>query len=124
MASSLDIYSKVSDYVNNRVTIRELEEWNASRLPFYMSNPDNDLSRIASLIELSLSELDSEITSERIIKRKLRRLLPSNLTFITPYLEDDSEQVTISSYDSLETTDFVWQDQLPTWSTVPQVEYE
>lgn len=73
MASSMEIFSKVADYTQGRMSLQELESWLAPRLSMHMINLESEDARLAGLIELCLAELHDGIRTERGIKARLRR---------------------------------------------------
>ena len=84
MTTSIDIYSKVTDYIERNITLRELESWLVFMLPIYLSNPDSDAAVLASRIELGLAEINAEITTERLLRKQLKQFIgnPINLKLL------------------------------------------
>ena len=51
------IFKKVSDYLEHKITLEELEDWLAPNLGLFLSLPPNDASELAGTIELGLAEM-------------------------------------------------------------------
>ncbi|MBI4284765.1 MAG: hypothetical protein HY670_02550 [Chloroflexi bacterium] len=122
MATSLEIFSKVTDYVERRISLRELESWLVPMLPSYFSNPDSAVADLAGTIELGLAEIQAGITNER----NLRKLLATHISHDPikyepyPYQAESSEATFVTG--ATETMNLSWPDLSPSWSSVPQVE--
>ena len=84
MNSSLELISKVNDYVEGRITLRGLERWLVPRLAMFLRDPDTELGQLAALVELSLAELDAGIVSQRSIRARLSRELGDNVLIFLP----------------------------------------
>ena len=119
----MDIFSKVNEYIERDITLKELETWVVSMLNIYLSNPDSAASLLASRIELGLAEIKEGITKERSFRRLLSQHI--NQTPIRTHVYPISFRFdeAISSVLISETTDLEWPDQSPSWSNIPQVEY-
>ena len=72
MSDSIEIFSKVNDYIERRITLWDLESWLVPRLPLYFEHPHSAVGQLASAIELCLAELQGGIRSERSVKTLLR----------------------------------------------------
>ena len=51
---------KIQDYLSGRISIEELEDWIAARLPAIYESGLQDAIELVSLIELSLIEIEYE----------------------------------------------------------------
>lgn len=71
MSTSIEIYSKVSEYLARHITLRELESWLVPRLPICLANPDSAVGRLAGVVELCLAELQAGIIAERSVRKRL-----------------------------------------------------
>lgn len=121
MTASIDIYSRVTDYIEHKITLREMESWVVSMLPIYLSNPDSDAAILASRVELGLAEIQAGIRTERGLRRLLAQRIRNRIISPTSHPYKTSDNITISSSSSKDTTDFEWADLTPSWSSVPQV---
>ncbi len=120
MVSSFDIFSIATDYIERRINITELENFNTQMLPFYMSNPDSETAKLSGTIELALAEVTAGIRSER----NVRKFLHSNFQQIHNQLypqHDVMETSTTGTSASFE--DLGWQTQPQVVHTEPQVVY-
>ena len=48
MTTSIDIYSKVTDYIEHNINLKELESWLVSMLPTYLLNPNSGAYELGS----------------------------------------------------------------------------
>ena len=103
--------------------MHELESWLVSMLPIYLSNPTSEAAELVSVIELGLAEINADIRTERSLRLLLRKHLISNKVKSVPYTDLDNIDFTIATVSSTDSTTLEWMDPLPSWSTLPQVEY-
>ena len=124
MSTSIDIFAKVTSYLEHRITLRELESWLVPMLPIYLLNPDSAAANLVGLIELGLAEIQAGIRSEKSLKRLLAQHSTRNLISLELYPYRFGIDETIASLSSVtEATCSEWLDQSPSWHTEPQVEY-
>jgi len=123
MITSIEIFSKADDYLEKRISLHELESWLVSMLPIYLSNPTSEAAELVSVIELGLAEINADIRTERSLRLLLRKHLISNKVRSMPYTDLDNIDFTIATVSSTDSTTLEWMDPLPSWSTLPQVEY-
>lgn len=123
MSTSIEIYSKVNNYIEHRMTLRDLESWLVYMLPTYLLNPSSSAAQLAGTIELGLAEIRAGIRTERSLKRLLMKYAGHNPISSEPYPYDPTMNETISSVSSIETRDLEWPGQSPSWSSAPQVVY-
>lgn len=71
MSTSLEIYSKVSEYLARHIALRDLESWLVPRLPVYLENPNSAVGELAGVVELCLAELQAGIIAERSVRKRL-----------------------------------------------------
>ena len=121
MTTSIDIYSKVTDYIERNITLRELESWLVFMLPIYLSNPNSDAALLASRIELGLAEINASITTERLLRKQLKQQFISNPINSQSYPYPTSREETIAAASITEATNLEWMNPSPSWSSVPQV---
>jgi len=124
MSTSIDIFSKITDYLEHRITMRELESWLVPMLPIYLLNPDSAAANLIGLIELGLAEIQAGIRSEKSFKRLLAQHSTRNLISLDlhPYRSGIDETMASTS-STTEARGSEWLDQSPSWHTEPQVEY-
>ncbi len=121
MTTSIDIYSKVTDYIEHNVTLRELESWLIFMLPIYLSNPDSDAAILASRIELGLAEINAGITTERLLRKQLKQQFIYTPIKSQSYPFQTGNEESIATISATETPNLEWMDLSPSWSSVPQV---
>lgn len=121
MSTSIEIFSRVNDYIERRMTLRQLESWLICVLPTYLSNPDSAAAELAGTIELGLAEIQAGIRKERSLRRLLSQYIAYNPIRYEIYPHQTSINETTSSASLTEPTTPDWLDPSPSWSTVPQV---
>jgi hypothetical protein len=75
MAISSDLLDKINQYLDNQITISELEEWLVPREPFLLREPESDDSDIIGAIELGLAEMSAGLRVEDDLRRLFREAL-------------------------------------------------
>jgi len=123
MITSVEIFSKANDYLEKRISLHELESWLVSMLPVYLSNPTSEAAELVGVIELGLAEINADISTERSLRLLLRKHLVNNKVTSMQYTDLDSTDLTGATISSTDSTTLEWTDPLPSWSTLPQVEY-
>jgi hypothetical protein len=103
MSTSIEIFSKVNEYVEGRINLREMEYWLANRLPIYLLNPDSTAAGLAGAIELGLAEIQAGIRSERSLKRLLLQRHIRGHILMKSYSHETGETDTVSSVSTTET---------------------
>lgn len=103
--------------------MHELESWLVSMLPVYLSNPTSEAAELVGVIELGLAEINADISTERSLRLLLRKHLVNNKVTSMQYTDLDSTDLTVATISSTDSTTLEWTDPLPSWSTLPQVEY-
>jgi hypothetical protein len=89
-------------------------------LPLYLSNPDTDAAILASRIELGLAEIKAGITTERILRNRLKKHLIHTPMVSQSYPYQTNNEDAISTSSNME-TNLDWIDPSPSWSSVSQV---
>ena len=120
MSASLNIFSKVEDYREHRITLQELESWLVPRLPIFLSNPDSDVARLIGAVELCLAEFQAGIRTERGIRIYLTRHMPTTRIAWVPYPDESSEEQASSTFTTVG-NDYTWSTQPQPWHNAPQV---
>jgi hypothetical protein len=123
MSTSIEVFAKVQDYVDRRITLHELESWLVNRLPTYLSNPNSAAAELVGVIELGLAEIQAGIRSERSFRKLLGLQTTSNPISTKPYPYYTRITEASSSASPAEPTPLVWEVPSVSSSTVPQVEY-
>ena len=119
MTTSIDIYCKVTDYIEHNLTLRQLESWLVPMLPTFVSSPDSEVALIAGRIELGLAEINAGIISERSFRRQLKKSIDSPIK-CQPYpAQTGGDDTTAASICDVISRD--WASPSPSWSSVPQV---
>ena len=121
MFTSIELLTRVGDYLERRITLRDLESWLVPRLPLYLQNPSSNIAEIVGTIELCLSELNAGIRTERGVRQVLARRFANEPIVIGISLGQDSQNEATTSSPMPEVVNFDWRDPLPSWSTEVQV---
>ena len=69
---SSDLMDQITQYLNNQITINDLEDWLVPREPWLLRDPISDDADIVGVIELGLAEMGSGIRSEEEFRDFLR----------------------------------------------------
>ena len=124
MSTSIDIFSKVNDYLEHRITMRELESWLVPMLPIYLLNPESAVANLVGVIELGLAEIQAGIRREQSFRRLLAQHSTRNLISFELYPYGSGIDETMASTSSTrETRGSEWLAPSPSWHIEPQVEY-
>ena len=75
MNPSNELLSKLGDYLQAQISLRELNEWILPRIPTLVAAPDSLAGRVTGAIELSMAMMKDGLTDERAIKRSIRRYM-------------------------------------------------
>lgn len=73
MITSIEIYTKLSEYLSNQISLSELESWLVRVIPIYLENVDSPIVELIGLIELGFAEINAGIRSERSFKYLLKK---------------------------------------------------
>ena len=123
MSTSIEVFSKVNEYIERRMSLRELEYWIVYMLPIYLSNPGSAVAELAGTIELGIAEIKAEIRSERSLRKLLAQHISGNPIKYESYPYVTSSTETIASGSLTEARNLEWLDLSPSSSSEPQVEY-
>jgi hypothetical protein len=82
MISSI-LRDSILDFVENRITTHDLEEWFVPRLPELIKYPDSADADVISAIELGLTELDLGIRTRENFVNFLKQVLREHSVVIT-----------------------------------------
>lgn len=66
---------KVTELIENKITVEELEKWMVPQLPILAADPDSDDADMTSAIELGLAEMSDNIRSYDEFIHYLREVL-------------------------------------------------
>ena len=121
MFTSIDVFSRVTDYIERRITLQELESWLVPMLPVYLANPDSAAAELVGAIELGLAELSAGILSERSVRKLLAKAQAVGGVSIVEYPEPVVAFDATSSASVTDATALDWLDPSRSWHTEPQV---
>ena len=121
MSMSMELHSKIYEYVSHKISLQELESWIVPRLPYFISQTDSSVEELASAVELCLAELQAGLRSQRSIRAFLARQLGDNPIIWAAVDESQAQDTTGSATSSHPTWMAHWVDPSPTWSIAPQV---
>lgn len=91
MIASIELLSKISDYLDGRITLWDLERWLVPRLPAYFQNLDSSDAQLVGIVELCLAELQAGIRTEAEIRHLLSQRIPSQSVVWTQYPASSSK---------------------------------
>lgn len=92
MNRSVEILSKLDEFLEGEVSLSELDEWLAPRLPYYLDAPDSLNGRLAGAIELFVAESQSGLSTTRRARQSLRRY--KAMQTLVWYRASDAEETT------------------------------
>jgi hypothetical protein len=72
---SSELKDKVFQVINDELTVEQLEEWLAPRLPTFLASPNSADSDIVSAIELGLAEINDGIRTKDSLLRLLQSVI-------------------------------------------------
>ena len=113
MSTSIEIYSKVGEYLSRTITLQELESWLVDMWPTFLQNSDSAVSELAAFIELCLSEINAGIRTERSLKTLLKQHPGVEAITLTSYPITSNIDMTSSANDFVKPIDFPYFDQSP-----------
>ena len=87
MRVTSNIFEKVSDYLENVITLEELEDWMAPNLGLFLSLPPNDASELAGAIELGLAEMTKGHRTEEEFKTLIKEFIKSRDFIFVPSVQ-------------------------------------
>ena len=117
MSTSLELDSKISDYIERRIALSDLETWLVPRLRLYLANPDSAAARLVATVELCLAELQDGIRTERGVRQLLARRVPEKSFHWFTYPDIDASEETAAAQIEIETTGLRWHDPSPAWNS-------
>jgi hypothetical protein len=121
MSTSIEIYSKLSEYLARRITLRDLESWLVPRLPIYLENPDSAVGQLAGVIELCLAELQAGIIAERSVRGRLLRYAPRESLIWLKYPNESQDDVHTAASSTAGAVNWEWGVPSQFWSIEPEV---
>ena len=101
MEATPDIFSKVSDYLEYRITLEELEDWLVRNLGLFLSPPSkeapDDASELAGTIELGLAEMSKGHRTEEEFRALVGEFIRSrDFVFVSPAKADRASSACIT----------------------------
>lgn len=75
MAAPSELTVKVEDYLQRRLSLKDLESWLAARLPLVLVSTDDQVAQLAAAVELFLAEVNAGIRTEGTAEACLQPLL-------------------------------------------------
>lgn len=114
MNATDELYSKLSEYLEKRISLRDLESWLVPRLPVYLDAPSSPAGQLVGAVELLVTELHSGLRTERSVRVALRRCVSSQRMAWFKYPDSRAQDVTSFS-ESRPVTMQRPPNQLPAW---------
>jgi|GEM_PF-1393186 len=97
---SQELKDQVIRYIDNEISLRELEEWIVPRTPMYIHDPESDDADLIAEIELQLAEFADGLRDEGNIKDELERLFIQR-DFIEVWFKEPTSIVTTGTSDAV-----------------------
>jgi hypothetical protein len=66
---SYELRDMVLQFIDSKITIKQLEEWLVPRLPVFLKFPDSSDANVVAAIELGLAEISDEIRTEDELRK-------------------------------------------------------
>lgn len=89
---SPDLMDQINLYLDNQITVSDLEDWLVPREPWLLRNPISDDANFVGVIELGLAEIGSDIRTEDEFRETLRQEVLNKSTTLRPtFLPTDSQ---------------------------------
>ena len=82
----LEFFEKIYSYLEETISLRDLEDWLVPRLPLLFSLPKSSMTDLISTIELGLAEMSSGTLSEEEFRNRVWDYLRT-LQTVTFHLE-------------------------------------
>ena len=82
---SSDLANKLQQYLEESITLAQMNEWLAGRLPFYLQNPSTEDAKLVSVFELGLAELDDDLSTEEDLRQELSQFMREHVSVQTWY---------------------------------------
>jgi hypothetical protein len=80
MRPDLEILTKVSQYLDHRITLSEFEEWIVSSLSFLVSLPPSTVQELVATVELGLAEMSNGSRTEDEFRDMLQNFVRAHPT--------------------------------------------
>ena len=110
MSTSFEIYSKVTDYLERRSSLADLEAWITTRLPVYLDNPDSAGGKLAVLVELCLAEYYDGLRAKRGVRSVLAKYTSNHRLNWFEYPETQSSNLTSTATATNQVLGLSWVD--------------
>lgn len=121
MSLSMELASKLNEYISRRIKLHDLEAWVVPRLPILIAEPESEVEKLASAVELCLAELSAGLRSERSIRSYLSGLINSNPIVWMPIGAPQPNDTASSATPSSPTGTPQWPDRSLLWNIAPEV---
>lgn len=92
-----DLLSAVYEFLEDRITLDELEDWVATRFPELFRIPQSPAAKLAATIELGLAEMSDSLIDEDDFRSELRNAVQQYTTIRLDYPRPETSTVTESS---------------------------
>jgi hypothetical protein len=70
-----DFAEKIRSYLENEISLRDLEDWYTPRLRSLLHSPDSDQAKMIGEIELGMVEIKDQTLAEKQLKTRIRSIL-------------------------------------------------
>jgi len=82
MEPQIDIFVKVNQYLDKKISFQELEDWIVDHLFYFIYSPNNTAKDLAGIIELSLAEMSNGHLSEEEFRERIHNFIMHTSTII------------------------------------------
>ena len=85
-----DLREMAYQYVDNRISMQDLEEWLVPNLPMFLASPESDDADIVSAIELGLADVSNRTRTQAEFRQDLKNALDEHReVMLTPMIESN-----------------------------------
>lgn len=97
----------VYEYLDNAMTLEQLEDWLVPRLPVLFQIPDAPIARLAATIELGLAEIGDGVIDEEEFRNLLQSAVREEATLTFFYPTEMPMTESTSSNDAQYSSEFI-----------------
>lgn len=72
---SYELREQVINYLNNEISLSQLEEWYVPRLSYFLENPLSDDAEMVAAVEMALAEVGDGVIDEEEARSSLQETL-------------------------------------------------
>jgi len=95
--STFEIRERINNYIEDKISLQELEEWIVAKMPALIYDPLSVESNLAAAVELCLAEYAEGIRDEERVRQYLRAALLEHRVTVVAIPEFPPEQTLASA---------------------------